>query len=487
MKKKSFTVVLPSNSNPETFPNNNANKFSVEFKNPITLSDQYEVALIEMTYKNEIVALKNNFFQLFTLKASDPLFKLLDNKSPEEWLFNSYNLNSFYYFDDTGYDPADVWSLFDKLEKYALISIVDDMTNEINIQIRKKDVLLILSNHLKKLLNFNIDTFSRKFTGTSGGFQRKEKVDDKQWSIQLIPLYALKYKRIVLKSKNESITHDQFLQRWRERIPKKFIDIKVEKNKTGGIFQINLKKQTPLKGDDWCIFEVEDELKNDLLYGQQQYLAKRYDEESYAVANPISKESKSHEWAVKVYSNKMTPKFMSQEESLKDIIRLDVDTIESADSLLKLLNVKSDADGYKFQYNSATHRMSVIVPQYHRLQMDEVLQSMMGFGTRTMREGTTVGVETPVLKRNVNNIFVYCNIIDYVHVGNTEAPLLRQFPIASHKHMLINREFINKIFIPLNRYILDRIDVSIHDEAGALIPFKEGIVTVTLEFQPIVM
>ena len=74
--------------------------------------------------------------------------------------------------------------------------------------------------------------------------------------------------------------------------------------------------------------------------------------------------------------------------------------------------------------------------------------------------------------------------MSYIHVGNTEAPLLRQLPIASKENVVEDREFVNKIYVPVNCNVLNKIDVSIHDQSGDLVPFKDGLTTLTLEFRP---
>jgi hypothetical protein len=43
-------MVLPSNSNPDVHPNNNASNFTVSWENPICLDNNWKVALTEMTY-----------------------------------------------------------------------------------------------------------------------------------------------------------------------------------------------------------------------------------------------------------------------------------------------------------------------------------------------------------------------------------------------------------------------------------------------------
>ena len=47
-----FYVILPSNSHPDIYPNNNASNFRVSYKNPTEFAQptEWKVTLAEMTY-----------------------------------------------------------------------------------------------------------------------------------------------------------------------------------------------------------------------------------------------------------------------------------------------------------------------------------------------------------------------------------------------------------------------------------------------------
>ena len=48
----SFYVTLPSNSSMDLYPNNTLTQFTVQLKEPLRLDVQYDVALVELTYKH---------------------------------------------------------------------------------------------------------------------------------------------------------------------------------------------------------------------------------------------------------------------------------------------------------------------------------------------------------------------------------------------------------------------------------------------------
>ena len=88
MASDSFSIILPSNSNPVIFPQNHPSQFSVEFTNPIVLNGKYEVALSEITYFNDISVLKNNCIEIYKLNYNDKIFNLSKNNDFKEWKFN---------------------------------------------------------------------------------------------------------------------------------------------------------------------------------------------------------------------------------------------------------------------------------------------------------------------------------------------------------------------------------------------------------------
>lgn len=76
----SFYITLPSNSSMELFPNNTMTDFTVILKEPLRLDIQYEVALVELTYKHSwslqvgrmIVRLTNEYsYDVFYLVYHD--------------------------------------------------------------------------------------------------------------------------------------------------------------------------------------------------------------------------------------------------------------------------------------------------------------------------------------------------------------------------------------------------------------------------------
>ena len=99
--------------------------------NPIYLRGQYEVALIEMTYKNMIMTLKENSFRIFALKNKDELFHLMKNKYIGYWAFNQLQLKPLKMDDITGYDPKKTWEVFKMLNDIMFVKSVAEIKQSI--------------------------------------------------------------------------------------------------------------------------------------------------------------------------------------------------------------------------------------------------------------------------------------------------------------------------------------------------------------------
>ena len=120
--------------------------------------------------------------------------------------------------------------------------------------------------------------------------------------------------------------------------------------------------------------------------------------------------------------------------------------------------------------------------------MTKSLASILGYEALDFiiyHNGSHMADDFPLLNRGITSLYVYCNIIDSVFVGNVKAPLLLTCPFKKmDKQDFVNRlEFLNPTYISLNRKNIQRIDIGIYDDSGVLIPFLYGKTNVTLDFR----
>lgn len=92
------------------------------------------------------------------------------------------------------------------------------------------------------------------------------------------------------------------------------------------------------------------------------------------------------------------------------------------------------------------------------------------------------------LTRRIHYLYVYSSITEYVRIGNTEAPLLAVIPfsVSSTCDILKEESYKNPMYIPVRHSNMSQIDVAIHDDAGALVPFvSEAVTSLRLHFRQI--
>lgn len=66
-----FYVTLPSNASMQTYPENKQSSFTTILKNPLDLSERYEVALVEMSYTHSII---NEVGTVIVFKDNNAIF-----------------------------------------------------------------------------------------------------------------------------------------------------------------------------------------------------------------------------------------------------------------------------------------------------------------------------------------------------------------------------------------------------------------------------
>jgi hypothetical protein len=119
--------------------------------------------------------------------------------------------------------------------------------------------------------------------------------------------------------------------------------------------------------------------------------------------------------------------------------------------------------------------------------IDDTLKDILGFDQNrfTSKNDITASVKLS-LTRRINYFQIYSNIGNDIRIGDTQAPLLAMIPYNPKDcSILSERRFEKFHFVNLKSNYIPRIDISIYDDAGELVPFhKDAITSVTLYFRP---
>ena len=89
------------------------------------------------------------------------------------------------------------------------------------------------------------------------------------------------------------------------------------------------------------------------------------------------------------------------------------------------------------------------------------------------------------LTGNIHSVYVYCDLVEHVPVGDTKAPLLR---IVNRKSDVNASENIHETFnpvmyVPLQKKCFDNLEINLMTDIGVPVPFNSGKSFVVLEFR----
>ncbi len=488
----SLTIVLPSNANPDIFPHNTASAFSTQFVNPIELSGKCEVALTEISYVNEVETLKDNFIDVFNNKLLSP-DAFTDNKSTKKWMFKPVAIDPIDYEESKGgYQIDDVELMFKRISPLATIGVSQSSSSEqprsfIEVM-NQESLLLVISESMAKMLGFSKknahgveETQTVFHSGTTHSrttVQLKRKVSD--WNIYFIPIHRMIQQKVILKNKAVlGWTQESLAKEWKDRVGSKFLSLSYDGKKYP---YGKLTKVTKMAHPKSAVIELNEALRRVFQLpsrflvnaGEHQLLKPHLD----------SNVQEAEEWSMIIYGAALvkTITYPKKDELLKSV-QFKSEKMDTIKDLVVKLNESSTSSSYRFTYNEETKRLRLVVAAERQVVMDPVLTTVLGFQKSNWTTGSYEGSAKPVLDRAINYLYIYCNIADYVHVGGVESPLLRAMPFHQGKRSLISKEFINPNFVPLNRILINRIDIEIRDEAGELVPFHDAKTIITLRLR----
>jgi hypothetical protein len=144
----------------------------------------------------------------------------------------------------------------------------------------------------------------------------------------------------------------------------------------------------------------------------------------------------------------------------------------------------------KFTHDPITNRVNAVLEKGVFVHLSQPLRSMLGFSI-----GQTplinIGSERLLweadkvcdLNRGLSAMFVYCNVLEHVPVGDTKAPILRIVPVSRKHGDIVHNTYEKPLYVPLQQKNFDSIEIDIRTDAGTPVPFEYGKVLVTLHFR----
>jgi len=92
----------------------------------------------------------------------------------------------------------------------------------------------------------------------------------------------------------------------------------------------------------------------------------------------------------------------------------------------------------------------------------------------------------PNLSSNIRFVYVYCDLLEHVPVGDTKAPLLRIVDKSTELEGNVRRVFNPTLYVPLQKKCFDTVEIDMMVGTGDPLPFLSGKSFVVLEFRRII-
>jgi len=84
---------------------------------------------------------------------------------------------------------------------------------------------------------------------------------------------------------------------------------------------------------------------------------------------------------------------------------------------------------------------------------------------------------------DIDSVYIYCDILEHVTVGDTKAPLLRIVDKDRKKHENVHQTFNPILYVPLQKKNFDTVEVNIMSDSGRPVSFRYGKSLIVLEFR----
>lgn len=161
----------------------------------------------------------------------------------------------------------------------------------------------------------------------------------------------------------------------------------------------------------------------------------------------------------------------------------------SVPDILKALAIEDYKNKIQFGYNSITKRVQIQVKNKARVILYDGLAQLLGFNPTEIDSSDLhpeITVDSPYVadpSAHFRVLLVYTDIVEPQIVGNVLAPLLRIVNVTGGDGEMICAKFDRPHYLPVNRKLIDTIEIFIRTHLGELTPFQRGRSYVKLHFR----
>ena len=132
-------------------------------------------------------------------------------------------------------------------------------------------------------------------------------------------------------------------------------------------------------------------------------------------------------------------------------------------------------------------RLSTDTYENIEIQFSPPLARMMGFVGNVRYSVNSMAKKAPHMAiGEFASMYVYCDLLEHVIVGDTKAPLLRIVDLTQKAYGNVHHIMNPILYVPLQIKNFDTVEMNIMTDTGVAVPFADGKSYVVLEFRRIV-
>ena len=140
-----------------------------------------------------------------------------------------------------------------------------------------------------------------------------------------------------------------------------------------------------------------------------------------------------------------------------------------------------------FGYNIRKRKIYIDLHAGESLHFKPKLATMLGITSNPMICGNEsrrcYGEENFNIDGTIHTLYVYCNIVEPMPVGDNEAPLLRIVGIDTEQGEIARKTYDNPMYVPVQIKKFDTIKIDIKFNTGEHVPYQYSKSEVILHFR----
>lgn len=162
---------------------------------------------------------------------------------------------------------------------------------------------------------------------------------------------------------------------------------------------------------------------------------------------------------------------------------------ESVPDILNAIKIEDHQNKIHFEYNAVTKRVCIQVKNNARVILHDGLSQMLGFDPceiQSFEESAEVTYCSPYVAdpcAHYRVLMLYSDIVEPQIIGDVLAPLLRIVNVTGGDGEVVNAQYDRPHYLPVNRKIIETLEIVIRTHTGDLTPFERGRSYVKLHFR----